>query len=334
MLAGKLPNLDKLNFYSVSFEHCSVHNTALWSLQEFSHITSLWLRNVTLPSASPFFQVVSSFPRLQHLQCRYLHWSKSRSLAPLPQRHRMPLTTVTSLEYDLSCFEGIGPILLGLLDQANLKTLLLEPEVSAAALAFAQDMLNIAGKRLEEAKIVFRVPKADVGGSSPPFFLHPISFEANVNLQTLDLLYENMSDIALLVRSVLLPPLETISSKNLDSIHFYINNNSEWKTDAFLNAFDPGVCAQIDELLAEGHFPKLRDVSIGVRLHNPRLDDSQRLGLCTEICARFPKLNDKNIFTLRYNFDRFPSDAEKALKAKRLANKQPHPTEQTEQTAA
>lgn len=91
-------------------------------------------------------------------------------MAPLPERHRMPLTTLTYLFYDLSCFEGIGPILLGLLDQANLKILLLEPEVSAAALAFTQDMLNIAGRRLENAKFIFQAPEVeDAGGSFQPF---------------------------------------------------------------------------------------------------------------------------------------------------------------------
>ncbi|KZS99938.1 uncharacterized protein LAESUDRAFT_667345, partial [Laetiporus sulphureus 93-53] len=100
MLAGKPPNLAELSLLQVSFEQCSMRNLAFWSLHEFSHVTSLELFGVTLPSASPFFQVVCSFPRLQLLRCEGLHWSEPRSMAPLPERHRMPLTTVTSLQYD------------------------------------------------------------------------------------------------------------------------------------------------------------------------------------------------------------------------------------------
>ncbi|KZT11837.1 uncharacterized protein LAESUDRAFT_154305 [Laetiporus sulphureus 93-53] len=115
-LAGKLPKLALLNFFDVSFEQSSMRNLAFWCLPEFSHITSLSLRNVMLPSASSFFQVVCSFPRLQSLRCYYLRWSASRSMAPPPECHRMPLTAVTYFDLYLSCFEGIGHILLCLLD--------------------------------------------------------------------------------------------------------------------------------------------------------------------------------------------------------------------------
>ncbi|KZS99941.1 uncharacterized protein LAESUDRAFT_613586, partial [Laetiporus sulphureus 93-53] len=100
MLARKLPNLDKLSLTVVSFEQSPIRDLAFWSLHEFSHVTSLQLWIVTLPSASPFFQVICSFPHLQHLRLWTLRWSEPRSMAPLPERHRMPLTTVTSLEYD------------------------------------------------------------------------------------------------------------------------------------------------------------------------------------------------------------------------------------------
>ncbi|KZT02879.1 uncharacterized protein LAESUDRAFT_705307, partial [Laetiporus sulphureus 93-53] len=74
MLAGKFPNLASLSFFNVSFEQCPIRNLAFWSLHEFSHVTSLELFGVTLPSAIPFFQVICSFPRLQHLQCHDLRW--------------------------------------------------------------------------------------------------------------------------------------------------------------------------------------------------------------------------------------------------------------------
>ncbi|KZT08986.1 uncharacterized protein LAESUDRAFT_611855, partial [Laetiporus sulphureus 93-53] len=72
MLAGKLPKLASFNFYSLSFEHCPSHNLAFWILHEFSHITSLGLLNVTLPSASIFFQLICSFRHLQELFCHHL----------------------------------------------------------------------------------------------------------------------------------------------------------------------------------------------------------------------------------------------------------------------
>ncbi|KZT06046.1 uncharacterized protein LAESUDRAFT_759589 [Laetiporus sulphureus 93-53] len=171
MLAGKLPKLASLHFYSVSFEHCSMRNSAFWSLHEFNKITSLQLVRVTLPSARPFFQVICSFPRLEHLFCQDLRWSVARSTAPLPEHHHMPLTRVASLEYDLSCFEGIGHILLGLLDQAILETLDLHPQVSAAALAFTQHMLDIAGKRLKDITITFRASKEDGRSNIQPLLL-------------------------------------------------------------------------------------------------------------------------------------------------------------------
>ncbi|KZT02890.1 uncharacterized protein LAESUDRAFT_729666 [Laetiporus sulphureus 93-53] len=329
MLAGKLPKLASLSVYRVSFEH--MRSLAFWSLHEFSHLTSLELEYVTLPSASPFFQVISSFPQLQSLTCCNLHWSKPTSMAPLPERHHMPLTTVTSLEYDLSCFEGIGHILLSLLDQAMLETLRLRSPVSAAALAFTQGMLNIAGKSLEKAEIGFRALRpGDTDDNVQSLLLHPISFEANVNLQALQLGIDTMkmNDVELFVQTVLLPLLNTISSKDLKEIKFIISRGDEWETDALLNAFDPEVCTQIDELLAEGHFPKLRDVSIDIELLNLDLDDSQHVEFCTEICARFPKLIDMNMLIIYYNGCQFPSYAERALKAKQLANKQPHPIEQ------
>ncbi|KZT06049.1 uncharacterized protein LAESUDRAFT_195340 [Laetiporus sulphureus 93-53] len=161
MLAGKLPNLETLYFERVSFEHCSMRHLAFWSLHEFSHITILVLHTVTLPSASPFFQVVCSFPHLQELYCWDLHWSKSRSIAPLPAHHRMPLTKVTRLGYDMSCFEGIGHTLLGLLDQAILKELTLHLCVYAATLASTQDILSIVSRRLEKAQVAFWTGKKE-----------------------------------------------------------------------------------------------------------------------------------------------------------------------------
>ncbi|KZT02883.1 uncharacterized protein LAESUDRAFT_609773, partial [Laetiporus sulphureus 93-53] len=76
MLAGKLPNLDKLTLTAVSFEQSPTRNVAFWSLHEFSHLTSLKLYSVMLPSASPFFQFICSFPRLQHLRLWTLCWSE------------------------------------------------------------------------------------------------------------------------------------------------------------------------------------------------------------------------------------------------------------------
>ncbi|KZT06094.1 uncharacterized protein LAESUDRAFT_197771 [Laetiporus sulphureus 93-53] len=256
MLAEKLPNLARLAFSHVSFEHCSMRVLAFWSLHEFSHITSLWLLSVTLPSASPFVQVICSFPHLQDLYCYDLRWSESRSMASLPEHHRMPLRTVTSLEYDLSCFEDIGHILLGLLDQKILKSLRLESAVSEAALAFTQDMLNMAGTRLEGATILFQAPEEDAGGNFQSLLLHPISFEANDNLQSpsLAIFTSNTNDVALFVQSLLLPVLDTISSKGLKDVHFVVASHSKLETDALLNAFDLEVCIQIDELLAEGTF--------------------------------------------------------------------------------
>ncbi|KZT06054.1 uncharacterized protein LAESUDRAFT_195366 [Laetiporus sulphureus 93-53] len=338
MLAGKLPYLESLEFDLVSFEHCFMRHLAFWSLHEFSHITSLCLSNVTMPSASPFFQVVCSFPHLQYLSCWDLHWSKSRSMAPLPERHRMPLTKVTRLGYDMSCFEDIGHHLLGLLDQAILKELQLHPNVSAATLASTQDILNIVSRRLEEADVGLWARKQDsADGNLQSLLLHPINFEANVNMQGLKLciIISEMNDVALFVRSVLLPLLHTISSNDLKDVCFRIQCDSELETgDALLNAFDQEACVQIDELLAEGHFAKLRDVSIVFYLgitasdSDSASDDSQWINVCTEICARFPKLSDKNVLITRYNQHQFPSDAERELKAKQLANKQPRPTEQ------
>ncbi|KZT02004.1 uncharacterized protein LAESUDRAFT_730713 [Laetiporus sulphureus 93-53] len=329
MLAGKLPKLASLAFTNVSFEQCSTRNLAFWSLSESSHLTSLELWNVTLPSASPFFQLICSFPHLQHLKCRYLHWSERRSMAPLPEHHRMPLTTVTFLGYDMSCFEHIGHILLGLLDRAVLENVSLTPQVSAAALAFTQGMLNIAGRGLEIAEIEFNAPEEDADGDFQSLLLHPVSFEANVNLQKLILGIDTskMNVVALFVQSVLLPLLNTVSSKHLNYIRFSVESHSKWETDALLNAFDPEVCIQIDELLAEGHFAELRDLWIDFA--GIVLNDSQRVNVCTEICARFPKLNDKNRLTIYHGGHRFPSDTEGALKGKQLADKQPHPIEQT-----
>ncbi|KZT13256.1 uncharacterized protein LAESUDRAFT_36924 [Laetiporus sulphureus 93-53] len=191
-------------------------------------------------------------------------------------------------------------------------------------------MLNMSGTRLEKARITFSAPEEDAGGSFQSLPLHPISLEANVNLQELGLGINTseLNDLALFVRSVLQPRLETISSKYLKDIYFIIESNSKWETDALLNAFDQEACYQTDELLAEGHFAKLRGVSIAFRSDSTELDDSQRVNFCTEICARFPKLNGKNMLSIDYNLCRFPSDAERALKAKQLANKQPRPTEQ------
>ncbi|KZT06098.1 uncharacterized protein LAESUDRAFT_197606 [Laetiporus sulphureus 93-53] len=306
LLAGKLPKLKSLSLPHVSFEHCSMRHLAFWSLHEFSHIVHLYLRNVTLPSASPFVQVICSFPHLQFLSCYNLCWSKPRSMAPLPERHRMPLTTVTSLHYDLSCLEDIRHVLLGLLDQAILQELRLEPAVSEAALSFTQDMLNMAGTRLEHAAIPLKAPEEDTGDNFQ-------SLLSNVNLQGLFLAISSseVNDIAQFVRSVLPPLISTISSKGLEGIRLDI------------------VCSQIDELLAEGHFTKLQDVSI--EFEDALLDGSQHVAFCTEICARFPKLNDKNMlieYKPNYKDYQCPSEAERALKAKQLAEKPPRPTEQ------
>ncbi|KZT13255.1 uncharacterized protein LAESUDRAFT_36938 [Laetiporus sulphureus 93-53] len=101
MLAGKLPKLASLSFFDVSFDHCSMRHLAFWNLHELKHITTLSLVHVTLPSASPFIQVICSFPRLQSLICGDLHWSKSRTMAPLPERRLMPLTK--SLPFYMTC---------------------------------------------------------------------------------------------------------------------------------------------------------------------------------------------------------------------------------------
>lgn len=87
--------------------------------------------------------------------------------------------------------------------------------------------------------------------------MHPISFEANVNLQELflNIYFSEMNDTALFVQSGLLPLLNTISSKDLKGIKLILSRGDQWETDALLNAFDPEVCTQIDELLAEGHSP-------------------------------------------------------------------------------
>ncbi|KZT06021.1 uncharacterized protein LAESUDRAFT_194116 [Laetiporus sulphureus 93-53] len=330
MLAGKLPNLASLSFSDVSFEQCSMRNLAFGSLHEFSHITSLRLARVTLPSASPFFQVICSFPQLQSLHCWDLHWSKLRSMAPLPEHRRMPLTTLTSFEYDLSCFEDIGHILLGLLNRAILTALYLYSPVSTAALNFTQDMLNIAGGRLEEATTTFSALEKDGGGSFQSLLLHPISFESNVNLRTLVVgaFTSDMNDLTLLVRSVLLPLLKTILSKDLSNISFSFSP-LEWDTDAMLNIFDPEVCVQIDELLAEEHFAELGLVSIFFCFQPALLDDSQCVKFCADICSRFPKLNDMNILTINCNRYRYPSDTERALKSKQMANRLSDPADQS-----
>ncbi|KZT11836.1 uncharacterized protein LAESUDRAFT_154292 [Laetiporus sulphureus 93-53] len=137
-----------------------------------------------------------------------------------------------------------------------------------------------------------------------------------------------MDDAALFVQSVLLPLLNTISSKDLKYIYFSIRGHSGWETDALLNALNPEVCIQIDELLAEGHFAELQDVSIDYDLFSIVLDDSQRVSFSTEILAGFPKLNNKNMLNITYVGGRFPSDAERAFKTKQLVHEQPRPTEQ------
>ncbi|KZT01872.1 uncharacterized protein LAESUDRAFT_447652 [Laetiporus sulphureus 93-53] len=321
MLAGKIPKLASLTFSRVSFaEHCSMRHLVFCSLHEFSYITSLRLQRVKFPSASSFFQLICSFPHLQHLLCYRLRWSIPRSMAPLPEHRRMPLTEVTSLRYDLSCFNDIGHILLGLVDHAIFKELVLRSPVSTAALTFTQDMLNRAGSKPEKAIVTFHAPKEDADGYLQSLLLHPTSFEANVNLQALELgiFTSEVNDAALFVRSALLPLLNTISSRDLEIIHFSIRSHSKWETDTLLSAFDPEVCTQIDDLLAEGHFAELQAVFIDVHLVRNAFDDSQpqHVIFCTEICARFPRLNDKSMLITTYLGRVFPSDVERALKAK------------------